>query len=347
MLAGAYYERTGDSAFLQGIWPNIEHALDWVDRYGDSDRDGFVEYNRRTSKGLVHQGWKDSNDAVFHSDGSLAEGPIALCEVQGYVYAAKSSSARMAEALGRGELAAKLRNEAAVLRTSFNATFWCEEIGTFALALDGEKRPCQVRTSNAGHCLYTGIADEDKAARVSALLASDGFFTGWGIRTVDQREVRYNPMSYHNGSVWPHDNALIAAGLARYGHRDLAARILSGMMAVANFDEDLRLPELFCGFPRGSGKGPTAYPTACSPQTWAAAAMFLLLQASVGLSVDGAARRVVFNDPKFPEELNALRIRDLSIAGDKVDLNLFRHDEAVAVTVHRKTGNVEAIVRQQ
>jgi glycogen debranching enzyme len=347
MLAGAYFERTGDTDFLHGIWPNIERALDWVDRYGDADRDGFVEYNRRTSKGLVHQGWKDSNDSVFHADGSLAEGPIALCEVQGYVYAAKSRVASVAEALGREELAVKLRREAEALRTSFNVTFWCDEIGTYALALDGEKRPCRVRTSNAGHCLYAGIADPDKAARVTALLAGESFFTGWGIRTVDQREVRYNPMSYHNGSVWPHDNALIGAGLARYGHRDLAARILSGMMAVANFDEDLRLPELFCGFPRGSGKGPTGYPTACSPQTWASAAVFLLLEAAVGLSVDGVNRRVVFNDPKFPEELNALRIRDLSVAGASVDLNLFRHDETVAVTVHRKTGDVEAIVRQQ
>jgi glycogen debranching enzyme len=347
ILAGAYYERTGDSDFLRGIWPNIERALQWIDRYGDADGDGFVEYNRRTAQGLVHQGWKDSDDSVFHADGSLADGPIALCEVQGYVYAGKTQIARVAEALENRELAARLLDQAQRLRDKFNQTFWCEELGTFALALDGEKRRCRVRTSNAGHCLYTGIADDDKAARIADLLASEHFFTGWGLRTVDDREVRYNPMSYHNGSVWPHDNALIAAGLSRYGHRDLATRILGGMMAVANFDEDLRLPELFCGFRRGSGTGPTLYPTACSPQTWAAAAVFPLIEASIGLSIDGVAGRVTFNDPLFPEELWELRIHDLSVAGSIVNLNLFRHDQAVAVTTHHTSGNVEAIIKHR
>jgi len=346
MLASAYFERTGDIDFLRRIWPSIELALQWIDFYGDADGDGFVEYNRRSLTGLVQQGWKDSNDSVFHADGSLAVGPIALCEVQGYVYAAKSGIARVAKALDRLELEARLLIDAENLKQKFDTTFWCEEIGTYALALDGNKQLCKVRTSNAGHCLYSGIAQPGKAGRVADQLAGDAFYSGWGVRTVGQSEARYNPMSYHNGSIWPHDNALVAAGFARYGRSDLAAKVLSGMLAVANFDEDRRLPELFCGFPRRSGKAPTAYPVACSPQTWAAAALFQLLQACLGLSIDGAGRKIILNNPALPEELNQLTIRDLAVADSVVDLMIFRHNDAVAVTLFRKLGNVEAIVRR-
>ena len=345
MLAAAYFERTGDLEFLKSIWPAILLALDWIDRYGDSDGDGFVEYSRRSSTGLVQQGWKDSNDSVFHASGALADAPIALCEVQGYVYAAREGIAKVADRMGQQELAGKLRRNAEALRKNFNAAFWCEDIGTFALALDGEKQPCRVRSSNAGQCLYTGIADAEKAARIADQLASDEFFTGWGLRTIGAHEARYNPMSYHNGSVWPHDNALIAAGLARYDRRDLAAKVLSGMMDAASFTEDLRLPELFCGFPRRTGKAPTAYPVACSPQTWAACAVFLLLQACLGLTVDGAGGRIVLTNPVLPKELNRVNIRDLKVLDAVVDLNLFRHNDAVAVTVFRKSGHIEALVR--
>ena len=217
MLAGQYFERTGDRETIEAIWPNIEAALAWIDMFGDRDGDGFVEYHRETESGLVNQGWKDSYDAIFHADGSMAAGPIALCEVQGYVFAAKCAVAGIAERLGRSGLAEKLRDEAEGLRVQFEQRFWCEEIGTYALALDGAKRPCRVRASNAGHALFTGIASPERARRVAASLMSPEGFSGWGIRTVAHGEARYNPMSYHNGSVWPHDNALCGIGFARYG----------------------------------------------------------------------------------------------------------------------------------
>jgi glycogen debranching enzyme len=345
MLAAAYHQRTGDLDFLRTLWPSLQLALEWIDRYGDSDRDGFVEYSKQSPNGLVQQGWKDSNDSVFHADGGLAEGPIALCEVQGYVYAARLGIASVAERLGMAELAAQLRAAAQSLRQQLNRQFWCEDIGIFALALDGRKQPCRVRTSNAGHCLYTGIADPDKAAQVAALLVGNDFFSGWGIRTVGQREVRYNPMSYHNGSIWPHDNALLGAGFGRYGRQDLAAKVLSGMFAVANFIEDQRLPELFCGFPRRPGKAPTSYPVACSPQTWASTAVFQLLEGCLGLTVDGVHRRIVLTNPTLPDELSSLAIPDLSVGDAVVNLNFFRHGAAVAVTAHCKSGDLDVVVQ--
>ena len=214
---------TPPTATLDAIWPNVQAALNWIDEYGDTDRDGFVEYRRRRDSGLVNQGWKDSGDAVFHEDGRLAEAPIALCEVQAYVYLARTLAARMAEARGDTALANRLTEQARSLRETFEAQFWDEELGMYVLALDGEKRPCRVRTSNAGQVLFTGIASPERAARMAQTLPSSDFLTGWGIRTVSAREQRFNPTSYHNGSIWPHDNALIALGLARYGHADCGA----------------------------------------------------------------------------------------------------------------------------
>src|SRR5690606_9655468 len=217
MLAGAYLDRTGDEAFLRRLWPNIVAALDWIDKHGDRDGDGFVEYYRRTPRGLANQGWKDSQDSIFHDDGTLARGPIALVEVQGYVYAARRAAAAIARRLGEHVRAVALDRQAEELRQRFDAAFWDEALGTYALALDGDKRPCRVRTSNAGHALFSGIALPERAGRVVETLTSRAFFSGWGVRTVAASESRYNPMSYHNGSIWPHDNALIAAGFARYG----------------------------------------------------------------------------------------------------------------------------------
>ncbi len=223
-----------------------------VDRHidGDPDRDGFVEYHRQSETGLVNQGWKDSAVAIFHADGELAKGPIALCEVQGYVFAGKRHAATLALALGEPATAARLVAEAETLRQNFEAAFWCEELSTYALALDGEKRPCRVIASNAGHALLTGIAAPDRAERVAATLLGVGCFSGWGIRTVAQTAARYNPISYHNGSVWPHDNALIALGLARYGLKAQAMRVFTGLFDAASYWEPRRLPELFCGFAR-------------------------------------------------------------------------------------------------
>jgi glycogen debranching enzyme len=344
LLAGAYYERTGDRAFVEGLWPHIEAALAWIDRDGDPDGDGFVEYQRRCENGLLHQGWKDSDDAVFHADGTPAAGPIALCEVQGYVYAARRAASTVAAVLGQAERAAELQRRAEALRQRFEEAFWCEELGTYALALDGDKRPCRVRSSSAGHCLFAGIAGPGRASRVAAgLLAADSY-SGWGVRTLPAGTARYNPMAYHNGSVWPHDNALIAYGLSRYGMQDGAARLLAGMFEAGACFDLQRMPELFCGFDREPGEGPTLYPVACAPQAWAAASVFLLLQACLGLWVSGAGREVLFTRPRLPPFLREVRITNLAVAGATVDLLLLRHEGDVGVNVLRRDGDVAVTV---
>ncbi|MGY3293281.1 glycogen debranching enzyme [Bradyrhizobium sp. LM3.6] len=260
LLAGSYFERTGDEKTLTELWPAIEAGLAWIDGPGDPDKDGFVEYQRATEKGLANQGWKDSYDAIFHADGQLAEGNLALAEVQGYVFAAKRLAARCALRLGKPDLAKKLEAEAKALAERFEAAFWCEELGTYALALDGKKRPCKVRTSNAGQVLFSGMIREDRARLVAADLMGPHFYSGWGIRTVAVGEVRYNPMSYHDGSIWPHDNALIALGLARYGLKHSVAHVFKGLFDAATYMDLRRLPELFCGFRREKRRGPTLYP---------------------------------------------------------------------------------------
>jgi glycogen debranching enzyme len=345
MLAGAYYKRTGDRAFVESIWSNVQRALEWIDRYGDSDGDGFVEYSRRSKHGLIHQGWKDSHDAIFHSGGTFAEAPIALCEVQSYVYAAKLAAGELAALLGDQAVARELKKQAESLRDRFEETYWCEELSTYALALDGGKRPCRVRTSNAGHCLFAGIATDEHARRVASTLTDETSFSGWGIRTVASSESRYNPMSYHNGSVWPHDNSLIAAGFARYDLKAAAAMVLAGLMDATIFFDLHRLPELFCGFPRRPGESPTLYPVACAPQAWASGALFLSLQACLGLEVSAPERRLVFSKPFLPQFLPKVSIRDLKVGETSVDLLLTRHDEGdVGVNVLRRDGTLEVIV---
>jgi glycogen debranching enzyme len=344
MLAGAYYQRTGDLGFIESLWSNIELALQWIDRHGDADQDGFVEYSRRSPKGLVQQGWKDSGDSIFHADGSLADGPIALCEVQGYVYAAKLGIAEIAAAIGRQDAATRLREEARGLQERFEQAFWRESIRSYALALDGSKKPCEVRASNAGHCLFSGIAAPDRARAIAEQLTSEQFFSGWGIRTLGEREARYNPMSYHNGSVWPHDNAMIAAGFARYRLTEAAVKVMSGIFQSSVWFEFNRLPELFCGFGKRAGKAPTWYPVACSPQAWSAGAALLLLQASMGLSIDAIRKRIVLTRPVLPEFLDQVRIRSLNVRDASVDLVLFRSGNAVAVTLEHRSGDVDVIV---
>jgi glycogen debranching enzyme len=344
MLAAAYYARTGDRPFVERILPNVELALHWIDAYGDADGDGFVEYQRQNPQGLVHQGWKDSHDGVFHADGALAHAPIALCEVQGYVYAAKRGAAELALVRGRKERAEELQRQAQALQERFLSAFWCEDLGTYALALDGDKRPCRVRASNAGQCLFTGIAAPEHAERIAQALMSEDGFSGWGVRTVAASERRYNPMAYHNGSVWPHDNALIAAGLARYGLKDAAMRILAGMFDASLFVDLHRLPELFCGFARRPGEGPTLYPVACAPQSWAAGSAFMLLQASLGLDIRGAESQIRFCHPRLPESLREVVLSNLSVAGGSVDLLLQRHRQDVGLHVLRREGAVEILI---
>jgi len=344
MLAGAHFERTGDLDFLRQMWPHVLRALDWIDKYGDIDGDGFVEYSRRSDRGLTQQGWKDSSDSIFYADGALAEPPIALCEVQGYVYAAKLAASDLSSALGDSAKCEQLRAQADTLRAHFEDAFWANHLSTYSLALDGKKRPCNVRASNAGHCLFSGIASLDRARLVAQTLLGADFFTGWGIRTLGSGEVRYNPISYHNGSVWPHDNALIASGLAQYGFKDMAGKILLGLLDVSSVVDLHRLPELFCGLPRRQSEAPTLYPVACSPQAWSAACVFLLLRACLGITVRGADNTIIFDRPYFPEGIPQLSIRGLHLGTSNADLFLERRGRSVQVRVLDQNGEVDVQV---
>jgi len=329
---------------LTELWPAIEAGLAWIDGPGDPDKDGFVEYQRATEKGLANQGWKDSYDAIFHADGQLAEGNLALAEVQGYVFAAKRLAARCALRLGKPDLARKLEAEAKTLAERFEAAFWCEELGTYALALDGKKRPCKVRTSNAGQVLFSGMIREDRARLVAADLMRPHFFSGWGIRTVAQGEVRYNPMSYHDGSIWPHDNALIALGLARYGLKHSVAHVFKGLFDAATYMDLRRLPELFCGFRREKRRGPTLYPVACAPQAWASATAFTLLEAALGIEFDVARGEIRLRNPHLPAFLHEVILRDLRLGESSVDLRVSRHGDDVALEVLRTRGQIQVSI---
>jgi glycogen debranching enzyme len=344
MLASAYYRRTADQAFIESIWMSIERALEWIEQYADSDGDGFYDYVRKSPKGLLTQGWKDSVDSVFHADGTLAEAPVALCEVQGYVYAAWRAAAELAIALGFSERAVQYGLKADRLQEKFEEAFWCEDLSTYALALDSQKRPCRVRTSNAGHLLFAGIASPLRATRVAQTLLDESSFSGWGIRTVATGEARYNPMSYHNGSIWPHDNALIALGFARYGLQHYAREILTGLFEASLFMDLRRMPELFCGFSRRSGEGPTLYPVACAPQAWAAGSVFLLVQACLGLTIDAPRAQIRFFRPTLPASIERLWIQNLRAGPATVDLYLERHENDVGVSLSRREGNVDVLV---
>ena len=344
LLAGLYVERTGDLAFLDALWPAIEAALRWIDGPGDPDGDGFVEYRRATEQGLANQGWKDSYDAIFHADGRLAEGDIALAEVQGYVFAAKRLAARCALRLGHDRAADRLASEAGELARRFEDAFWCDDLGLYALALDGAKRPCRVRTSNAGQLLFTGMVRDDRARLVAANLMRPDFFSGWGIRTVAQGEARYNPMSYHDGSIWPHDNALIALGLGRYRLKHAVEQLFKGLFDAASYMELRRLPELFCGFKRERRRGPTLYPVACSPQAWASATPFSLLEAALGLELDAAAGEIRLRNPRLPSFLNEVILRDVQVGDASADLRVGRHGDDVALEVMRTRGRISVSI---
>jgi glycogen debranching enzyme len=318
-------------------------ALEWIDRYGDRDGDGFVEYARHTVHGLVQQGWKDSNDSVFYGDGRLADGPIALCEVQSYVYAAKRGIARVARDMGDAALAEKLNQQAEELRRKFEAAFWSDEIGMYVLALDGKKQPCRVRSSNAGHCLFSGIASDARAQTVMDGLLTPAFYSGWGIRTLVVGEKRYNPMSYHNGSMWPHDNAVIAYGALRRANKQLPLQVLSGLLDLSQNVNLHRLPELICGFSRRTGKGPTLYPVACSPQAWAAGAVFLALQSCLGFEVCAKTQRVFLYHSALPESLEHVQIRNVCVGDARVDLAFERYSETVGVNISRRSGKIEIV----
>lgn len=342
-LAGEYLAATADLEFVEAIWPNVSAALDWIDQYGDLDGDGFVEYRGSAGRGLVQQGWKDSHDSVFHADGNIASDPIALCEVQGYVYWAKRRAAEMAAALGESDRADVLAKQAERLREEFDHAFWSEQLGSYVLALDGTKRRCEVRASNAGHCLLSGIVPHERAPEVVRRLLADVSFSGWGIRTLATSERRYAPISYHNGSVWPHDNALIAQGFANYGMKDPVDRVMGAMFDASVAFEFHRLPELFCGFPRRPGQGPISYPVACAPQSWASASVFLLLRACLGLEIDAARRQVRMSYPSLPGFLNEVRVEGLRCGTATLDFRVHRYPDDVAINVVRRDGDVEVM----
>jgi glycogen debranching enzyme len=344
MLAAAYYDVTGDLGLVREIWPHLERAIGWLDEYGDQDGDGFVEYGRRSDDGLVQQGWKDSQDSVSHADGALAEGPIALCEVQGYAFAARLGFARLARALGDAARADRSERLARELQQRFDEAFWCDDLGMYALALDGKKRPCRVRNSNAGHCLYTRVALPSRVAALHDALLAPEMFSGWGVRTLGAKEARYNPMSYHNGSVWPHDNAIIALGFSEFLDRTLPLRLLESFYECASHVDFQRLPELFCGFERKPGQEPIRYPVACLPQAWAAASPFSLLSAVLGLATNAEKKRVVFNRPRLPDFIDTLEIRRLRVGNERVDLRLVRHREDLGVIVLDAKSHVDVSV---
>lgn len=338
-LLGRYVETTGDLALAEQLWNNAERALDWIERYGDADGDMYVEYLRETPRGLANQGWKDSFDAISHADGTLARPPIAVCEVQGYVYAAYSSIAGVARRLGHEQVAARLTQRAAMLRSRFSRDFWLEDERTVALALDADKRPCRVMSSNAGHCLATGLLNCEQAEALAKRLMSEEMFSGWGVRTLGSGERRYNPMGYHNGSVWPHDNAFIAAGLARFKQREDAIRILDGLLQAASYFKTGSLPELFCGFPRDERLGPVPYPVACHPQAWSAASIFMIVQAILRMEVMGFDRKLVIDLGEMPKWLEWLKIENLKVGDGEISFIVRRTPEGASVGIIERRGN--------
>jgi len=343
-LYGRCVESTGDLGLAGELWPNVERAIGWIERWGDRDGDGYVKYMRETPRGLDNQGWKDSADAIFHHDGELARPPIALAEVQGYVYAACTRVAPIAARLGHSVVADRLLSRAAALKRSFERDFWLDREGMIALALDADRRPCRVMTSNGAHCLATGLVDGDRADAMCKRLLADDMYSGWGIRTLSRNERRYNPMSYHNGSVWPHDNAIATLGLARAGDNAGVIKVLEGLFDASEQLNTSSLPELFCGFRREAGLGPVPYPVACYPQAWSAASIFMALQATLGMRVLGFERRVVFDAHLIPSWLDWLSIDGLRVGDGSISVVLRRSPNGAAIEVKEKSGGVRVEV---
>jgi glycogen debranching enzyme len=347
LLLDEYHRWTADDELVAELWPNALAALRWLDEFGDRDGDGFVEYQRSSRRGLANQGWKDSFDAIRGADGTLASGPIALVEVQAYVFAARRGLARLARLRGDTELAAAQETAAELLRERFESSFWMDEAGTYALALDGDKRQVDAIASNAGHVLWCGIASPERASRVARTLTSPPLWSGWGIRTLSSANVGYNPIGYHLGTVWPHDNAICAAGFARYGLAAETRQVAGAMLEATTHFRDARLPELFCGFDRASSPYPVPYPVACSPQAWAAGAPFQVITAALGMRPDAGRGVLELVAPVLPEWLPDLRLHDIRVGRAVVDLHLSGHGESVAVEVLRRNGDLDVVIRHR
>ena len=340
------YAWTGDLDAVRELWPNALAALRWIDEFGDADGDGYVEYRRRSGKGLVNQGWKDSFDGVLFPDGELAEAPIALVEVQGYVHQAKARLATLARDLGDHTLGDQLEKEAAELKERFNRDFWLADDGYYALALDGRKQPVPTITSNPGHGLWSGIVDEDKAGRVVRRLVSPALSSGWGIRTLAARQRAFDPLGYHTGTVWPHDNALIAHGMKLYGFDQEAMTVIDQLSMAGQFFPLARYPELFCGFSRDDVPVPVEYPVACRPQAWSSGAPLLMLRSYAGITADAPNGRLYIVRPRLPSWLDRVEIQGLRVGSARVDLTFSAHEGVTSVQVPRKEGDVEVLIRQ-
>jgi glycogen debranching enzyme len=346
MLAAEHLKWTHDVDFARELWPAIERALAWMERAGAAQGAGYLAYMRRSPVGLINQGWKDSHDAVMHADGTLAEAPIALAEAQGYQYAALLGAALVAEVVGRPERAAPLRVRARRLQERFESDFWMPDEAFYALALDGAGASCRVVSSNPGHLLWTGIVSDSRAQIVTRRLMEDDMFSGWGVRTLSSRERLYNPMSYHNGSVWPHDTALAAAGMRAYGLTSPFVTLTSGLFEAVLQFENLRMPELFCGFTRVPGHSPTRYPVACSPQAWAAGVVFHLVAAMLALRPEGADNQLTLARPTLPPWLTWIEIRGLRIAKSRLALRVTQGTDSAAVELLARDGDAELVVRR-
>jgi glycogen debranching enzyme len=344
VLLDSYERWTGDDELVDRLWPHALAALRWMDEYGDPDGDGFIEYER-SSFGLLHQGWKDSPDAIRGRDGTLAESPVALVEVQGYAYAARRSIARLARIRGDDALADAQDAVAEKLRTRFEDAFWMPEAGTYALALDGNKRQVDALSSNAGHALWSGICSSDRAASVARVLMGPGMWTGWGVRTLASTTTGYNPIGYHVGAVWPHDNGIAAAGFARYGLTEEARLVCGTLLEATMYFREARLPELFCGFDRDQSPMPVPYPVACAPQAWAAGSLFHVLGALLGLHPNAREKRLEIARPSLPALLPALRVRNLRVGEALVDLEFAAHNGSISVEVLRRSGELDVVVR--
>jgi glycogen debranching enzyme len=344
ILVAQHAAWTGDLSLFHELRGPIEQALDWIDRYGDQNGDGYVEYASTSEKGLVNQGWKDSGDAIVNADGSLAQPPISLVEVQGYVYMAKIGLAGLYERAGAPETAMRLRQEAQDLQDRFNRDFWLEEQGIFALALQAEGRPAAVVSSNPGQALWTGIVDAEKARRTVQRLMAQDIFNGWGIRTLSDQARRYNPVGYHLGTVWPHDNSIIAAGFRRYGFEAEALRIFQGIAEAAMSYDHFRLPELFAGFARNMYGTPARYPVACHPQAWAAGSIPFLLTTALGLVPEAFEQRLRIVRPVLPPFVDWVELRGLRVGRSTADLRFERRaDGRVAANVLAVHGRLDVV----
>ncbi len=331
-----------DAAIYQELLPNVMAALNWIDEYGDLDGDGFVEYERKSSKGILNQVWKDSDDSTLMPDGQPAASPVAAVEVQGYVYNAKLSLANLLRRKGEAATAERLEREAAELKVRFNAAFWMPEVGYYAQALDREKRQVPAITSNPGHCLLTGIIDDDKAAAVVKRLMAPDMASGWGIRTLSSESYHYNPMSYHRGSIWPHDNSLIAEGFKRYGFHQEANDLIRQIFEASLHFRYYRLPELFCGFQREGRyhSRPAEYPVSCSPQAWAAGTPIMMFQTLLGLQPEPTSRKLRLH-PRLPTWLHRLKLGNLRLGNRRLDLSVERgHDGHDAVEIRGQSQGI-------